>query len=267
MSISGHILIIDDEAALRQTMARILQQAGFEVTTAENGEQGLDFLKTTDFDMIFMDLRMPGLAGLEVLKIIHTSFPSLPVVLFTAQPDLNSAVAALRNGATDYLLKPLKPQDIIERAQTILANQKKENRKREIGLQIEALQAELKNLESNESGKTGPLPKITTSSDRFLKQGLLVLDLHKRRLIINEQTVNIPPTSFDYLVVLARHAPNVVNYQTLVAEAQGYQADGREAQELTKWHIHQLRQAIEKETHNPSYLINVRGTGYRLVAD
>ena len=94
-----------------------------------------------------------------------------------------------------------------------------------------------------------------------------MLDLHTRRLIINEKIINIPPTSFDYLVVLARHAPNVVNYQTLVAEAQGYQADGREAQELTKWHIHQLRQAIEKESHNPSYLINVRGTGYRLVAD
>jgi DNA-binding response OmpR family regulator len=94
-----------------------------------------------------------------------------------------------------------------------------------------------------------------------------MLDLHKRRLLIDEQTINIPPTSFDYLLVLARHSPNVVNYQTLVAEAQGYQADPREAQELTKWHIHQLRQAIEQDAHYPSYLINVRGTGYRLVAD
>ena len=90
-----------------------------------------------------------------------------------------------------------------------------------------------------------------------------MLDLHARRLIINEQTINMPPTSFDYLLVLARHSPNVVSYQTLVAEAQGYQADAREAQELTKWHIHQLRQVI----HDPSCLINVRGTGYRLVAD
>jgi two-component system alkaline phosphatase synthesis response regulator PhoP len=267
MNISGHILIIDDEAALRQTLARVLQQAGFEVTTAENGEQGLDFLRTTDFDMLFMDLRMPGLNGLETLKLIHMSHPFLPVVLFTAQPDLNSAVEALRNGATDYLLKPLKPQAIIERAQTILTNQKKENRKREITLQIEALQSELKNLETNTGGQADLAPQASTNTDRFLKRGQLVLDLHKRCLIINEKTVNLPPTSFDYLVVLARHAPNVVNYQTLVAEAQGYQADGREAQELTKWHIHQLRQAIEKETHNPAYLINVRGTGYRLVAD
>ena len=264
MNNTGHILIIDDEAALRQTLARILQQAGFEVTTAENGEQGLSFIQTTNFDLIFMDLRMPGMAGMDALKLIHASFPNLPVILFTAQPDLNSAVEALRNGATDYLLKPLKPQAVIERARSVLANQQKENRKREIALQIEALQAELKSLTS---GQTGPLQAASVGSDRFLKRGVLVLDLHARRLIINEQAINIPPTSFDYLLVLARHSPNVVNYQTLVAEAQGYQADAREAQELTKWHIHQLRQAIEQDAHAPSFLINVRGTGYRLVAD
>jgi two-component system alkaline phosphatase synthesis response regulator PhoP len=264
MSNTGKILIIDDEAAIRQTLARILQQAGFEVTTAENGEQGLSFIQTTNFDLIFMDLRMPGMPGMEALKIIHASFPNLPVILFTAQPDLNSAVDALRNGATDYLLKPLKPQAVIERAQTVLAAQWKENRKREITLQIEALQMELKSLTS---GQTGPLQAVTLGTDRFLKRGALVLDLHKRRLIIHEETINIPPTSFDYLLVLARHSPNVVNYQTLVAEAQGYQADLREAQELTKWHIHQLRQAIEEDARVPSILINVRGTGYRLVAD
>ncbi|MDO9300961.1 MAG: response regulator transcription factor [Anaerolineales bacterium] len=260
----GHILIIDDEAALRQTLARILQQAGFEVTTAENGEQGLSFIQTTNFDLIFMDLRMPGIAGMDALKLIHASFPSLPVILFTAQPDLNSAVEALRNGATDYLLKPLKPQAVIDRARSVLENQQKENRKREIALQIEALQAELKSLTT---GQTGPLQAVSLGKDRFLKRGALVLDLHTRRLTINEQIINVPPTSFDYLLVLARHSPNVVNYQTLVAEAQGYQADAREAQELTKWHIHQLRQAIEQDARNPSYLINMRGTGYRLVAD
>jgi two-component system alkaline phosphatase synthesis response regulator PhoP len=264
MSNTGHILIIDDEATLRQTLARILQQAGFEVTTAENGEQGLSFIQTTNFDLIFMDLRMPGIAGLDALKIIHASYPNLPVILFTAQPDLNSAVEALRNGATDYLLKPLKPQAVIERAQSVLANQQRENRKREIALQIEALQAELKSLSS---GQTGPLQATSVGTDRFLKRGPLVLDLHARRLLINEQMINVPPTSFDYLLVLARHSPGVVSYQTLVAEAQGYQADAREAQELTKWHIHQLRQVIEQDARNPSYLINVRGTGYRLVAD
>jgi DNA-binding response OmpR family regulator len=264
MSMTGHILIIDDEAILRQTLARVLQQADFEVTTAENADQGISYIETTSFDLVFMDLRMPGIAGMDALKIIHANYPNLPVILFTAQPDLNSAVEALRNGATDYLLKPLKPQAVIERAQIVLESQQREKRKREINLQIEALQAELKSLST---GKTGPLPPSSLNTDRFLKRGVLVLDLHKRCLMVKDQTINIPYTSFSYLQVLARHSPNVVNYQTLVAEAQGYQADPREAQELTKWHIHQLRQAIEQDAHAPSFLINVRGTGYRLVAD
>ncbi len=261
---TGHILIIDDEIAIRQSLARILQQAGFEATTAENADQGFSFIETTNFDLVFMDLRMPGIAGLDALKLIHNSYPALPVVLFTAQPDVNSAVEALRNGATDYLLKPLKPQAIIERAQKIIERQQKEKRKLEITRQIEALQAELKGLSN---GDTGPLPRINVGADRFLKRGALVLDLHKRCLIVNEQTVNIAQTSFDYLLVLARHSPNVVSYQTLVAEAQGYQADAHEAQELAKWHIHQLRQAIEQDVHNPDFLINVRGLGYRFIAD
>jgi DNA-binding response OmpR family regulator len=266
MNITGKILIIDDEVVLRQTLARVLQQAGFEATSAESAEQALAFLKSTAFDLVYLDLRMPGMHGLEVLRLIHEQYPRLPVVLFTAQPDINSAVEALRNGATDYLLKPLKPQVIIERTQTILATQKKEKRKREIVQQIDTLQSELRSLEQGAAyvnSDAQPLP----ANDRFMKCGALILDLHTRRLTIDEQVISLPPTSFDYLLVLARHAPEVVDYQTLVAEAQGYQAEARDAQELTKWHIHQLRQAFEKNSQNPSYLINVRGKGYRLVMD
>jgi DNA-binding response OmpR family regulator len=264
MNTNSHILIIDDELTLRKTLARILQQAGFEVTTAESAEQGISFLETTGFDLIYMDIRMPGLAGLEALKLIHARYPTLPVVLFTAQPDLNSAVEALRRGATDYLLKPLKPETFIERTKAILAIQQRERRKREIQMQIESLQVELKSLEAGDQ-----LPAVMTKStlERFLKRGVIMLDLHTRRVTVNENAINLPPTSFDYLLVLARHSPNIVDYQTLVAEAQGYQAEVREAQELTKWHVHHIRQAIEPDVHHPSLLINVRGSGYRLVAD
>lgn len=270
MNVTGHILVIDDEAALRKTLARVLQQAGFEVTTAESAEQGLDFLKTTHFDMILTDLRMPGIQGLEALKFIHANYPSLPVVLFTAQPDVNSAVEALRYGATDYLMKPLKPEVIIERTRGILLKQQTEKRKREISQQIESLQAELKSIEESEASNlsTKPLnPARVQDKERFLKRGPIVLDMQTRRVIQDDQIINIPPTSFDYLLVLARHAPDVVDYQTLVAEAQGFQTDPREAQELSKWHIHQLRQAIEPDGHNPVYLLNVRGIGYRFVTD
>lgn len=267
MKTTSHILIIDDEPSLRKTLARVLQQAGFEVTTAENAEQGIAFLRTTKFDLIYMDIRMPGMTGLDALKLIHADNPNLPVVLFTAQPDLNSAVEALRRGATDYLLKPLKPEVVIGRTKTILAIQQREGRKREIQTQIETLQTELKDLETGNIVESEPPLPVIASTERFIKQGMLVLDLHARRVTVNERDVNLPPTSFDYLLVLARHAPNVVDYQTLVAEAQGYQAEPREAQDLTKWHVHHIRQAIEPDARNPRYLINVRGTGYRLVAD
>jgi two-component system response regulator MtrA len=79
--------------------------------------------------------------------------------------------------------------------------------------------------------------------------------------------IALSPTAFNYLLVLARHAPGIVEYQTLVTEAQGYQADPREAQELAKWHVHQIRESLEPDPQHPTFIINVRGTGYRLVVD
>lgn len=266
MKSDGHILIVDDEASLRQTLARILQRAGFEVTTSTNGGEALSLLSQHSFDLVYLDIRMPDMNGLEVLQAIHAKFPDLPVILFTAQPDLNSAVEALRRGAMDYLLKPLKPQTIIDRTQSILANKQKERRKRELQRQIEGLQAELNALEKADLLQPDQtLLQTNISDDRFLRRGALTLDMHTHRVTMNDRAINLPPTSFDYLLVLARHTPNVVDYQTLVSEAQGYETDPHEAQELTKWHIHHIRQALEPDTRNPIYVINVRGTGYRLV--
>lgn len=263
---TGHILIIDDEDSLRRTLARILQQARFEVTTAGSGQEGLAFLSQQSFDLVYLDIRMPDMNGLEVLKAIHSKFPELDVVLFTAQPDMNSAVEALRHGAIDYLLKPLQPQTFIDRTQAILAKKEKERRKREIQAQIKTLQIELSNLEGDDVQ-----PILTTleenASERFIIRGNINLDVQARRLKVKEQAISIPPTTFDYLVVLVRHSPNVVDYRTLVAEAQGYQVDFREAQELVKWHVHHIRQAIEPDPRKPVHLINQRGMGYRLVAD
>ena len=189
----------------------------------------------------------------------------MPVILFTAQPDLHSAVEALRRGATDYLMKPLKPQMIIDRTRDVLADQQKKIRKREITRQMEELQAELEALEGGEASPLEFTAMEASPSDRFVKRGILTLDLHTRRITIGERAINLAPTSFDYLLVLARHSPNIVDYQTLVAEAQGYQAEAREAQELTKWHIHNIRQAFESDTTHPIQVINLRGRGYRLI--
>lgn len=265
MNSGGHILIIDDEAGLRQIMARVLQRAGYEVTTAANGQDGIALATEYTFDLLYLDIRMPGLNGLEVLKIIHTKLPDLPVVLFTAQPDVHSAVEALRRGATDYLLKPLKPQAVIDRTQAILASKQEERRKRELQRQIDSLQVELHSIQNSRGdAKDSQLQQGSASEDHFLKRGPLTLDLLSRRVTINERAVSLPTTSFDYLTVLARHAPKIVDFQTLVAEAQGYETDLHEARDLSRSHIFHIRQAIEPNTRNPIYIINVRETGYRL---
>jgi two-component system response regulator HydG len=156
MALNGHILIIDDEASLRQTLTRILQRAGLQVTSAASGQEGLDYLTKLPFDLVYLDIRMPDMDGMEVLKIMHAAFPELPVVLFTAQPDLSSALEALRRGATDYLLKPLQPNDIVERTRAILTRRQTEQRKQEIQEQIEALQTELRKLTADVSPPTDP---------------------------------------------------------------------------------------------------------------
>src|SRR5512134_760998 len=186
MNSNGHILIVDDEASLRQTLARILQRADYEVTTTASGDEALKLLSQHSFDLIYLDIRMPDISGLEVLKTIHAKLPELPVILFTAQPDLNSAVEALRSGAIDYLLKPLKPQTVIDRTQSILASKQKERRKRELQRQIETLQVELNSLEKDDTRPLEQaLQQIAISDDRFLKRGMLTLDMHTRRVTMN----------------------------------------------------------------------------------
>ncbi|HTX92812.1 MAG TPA: response regulator transcription factor [Anaerolineales bacterium] len=264
--LSGKVLIIDDEASLRHTLARILQNAGSEVTTAASGKEALALIAKQEFDLVYLDVRMPDMNGVAVLKTIHAGNPDLSVVLFTAQPDVHSAVEALRLGAKDYLVKPIQPDTLLERTNALLFAQAKERRKRRLQQQIEDLQTKLDNIEAEEPTAELSIP-LSRSDERYLRLGPFRLDLHARRVTIGETTTNLPPTSFDYLLVLARHTPDVVDYQTLVAEAQGYQADPREAQELAKWHVHHIRQALESDPHSPQYLINVRGKGYRFVAD
>src|SRR4030095_13803312 len=116
---------------------------------------------------------------------IHAKFPELPVILFTAQPDLNSAVEALRRGATDYLLKPLKPQTVIDRTQAILLDRQKERRKRELQRQIDMLQAEVMALENTASTSSGTgVEQKNSSDDRFIKRGMLTLDMHTRQVMM-----------------------------------------------------------------------------------
>ena len=102
---------------------------------------------------------------------------------------------------------------------------------------------------------------------RYLKCGSLVLDLQTRSVLLPGRNVSLPPSTFEYLVTLVRHSPDPVTYDKLVIESQAYQNLSRsEAREITRWQIHEIRQAIEVDPRHPHLVITVRDVGYRLVA-
>lgn len=265
--LGGNILVIDDEANLRHTLTRILQRSGYEVTTAEDGEEALRRLADNSFDLVLLDIRLPGLSGLDVLERIRKQDVRIPVILLTAHGSLQSALDAIRLGATDYLLKPVNPELLVSRTQALVREQVLHRRRGEIQFQIEALQTELRALEQGAEENAAPEGGSSVGKDRYLTRGRLVLDLQARRAALADRQLELAPSTFDYLVVLARHAPDVVSYQILVAESQNYLVSPSEARELAKWHIHGLRQALESDPQMPQHILNVRGVGYRLLAD
>ncbi len=263
---SASILIVDDEENLRLTLSRILNNAGFTVTTASSGEDALRLVQAGGYDLTFIDLLMPGIGGLDLLAELRKLYPEMPVLILTAHATLESAIEAVRQGARDYLVKPADPQMIIERVNEILEEQKQPQRLREIVSQIQNLVAEMNQFtQAGGEDQVNPLSMVPpTDPMRFLQRGKFVLDLHARHFMLDGEYISLSPTNFDYLVTLVRHAPNPVTYEALVRESQGYDVTRVEAREMARWRIHELRKAIEEDSKNPKYLITIRGSGYKL---
>jgi DNA-binding NtrC family response regulator len=117
---SGRILLIDDEELFREDLARILREEGFACETAASGEAGLRAAEQEAPDLVLCDIAMPGMGGVEVTSRIAASFPEAPVILITAYGTLDTAIEAFRSGASDYLLKPVVPEDLLVRIRRAL---------------------------------------------------------------------------------------------------------------------------------------------------
>src|SRR4030042_5958314 len=109
-----NVLVVDDERPTRLLMERELPQAGCSVTSVENGEGALEQLQVKDFDLVLLDLKMPGIGGMEALRRIRDSGASAEVVVLTGHPDVDSAIEAMKLGAYDYLTKPFKLAEVEE---------------------------------------------------------------------------------------------------------------------------------------------------------
>lgn len=113
------ILVVDDEKNIRMTMSQSLEPLGLPIETAVNGEEALSLLRTRSFSLVFLDLKMPGLDGMEVLQIIRQEWPKLRVIIITAHGTIDSAVKAMKLGAVDFVQKPFSPVEIRDLAQLV----------------------------------------------------------------------------------------------------------------------------------------------------
>lgn len=266
MGTTQSILIIDDEPNLRRSLGLILQRAGYNITTASTAAEGMQFLRSGAFDLTFLDIKLPDQNGIQLLPQIRGLHPEMPVLILTAHATLDTAIGAVKSGAKDYLLKPIDPENILQRVEDVLGEQNPK-RRREITTQMQTLLDELQSI----NGKTisrAAAEKISPVQDptRYLNCGSLVLDMHTHSVQYNDCNTSLPPSSFDYLVTLARHSPRPVSYEKLVSESQGYQHLSRaEARDISRWQVHEIRRLLEPDPKRPKLIITVRGIGYRLV--
>jgi DNA-binding response OmpR family regulator len=257
------ILIVDDENRLRLTLSFILKKENYHVDTATNAEEALACLRSHVYDLMFLDLNMPGMSGIDLLMEVHRSYPQMPVLILTAHAALDTAIQAVRLGARDYLIKPVEPVVIVTRVAEILAESEQPARKKEIVSQMQSLLAELQIIDGEDRTPTRPAPP-PADSGRLLKKGSFELDLDAHHATLNGKYIPIAGIYFDYLATLLRHAPKAVAYKTLVKETQGYDVINLEATDTARWRIHELRKMIEVDPEHPQYILTVRGFGYRL---
>jgi len=254
---------VDDEKHLRRSLSYILEKEQYRVETATSAEEALNCLKLHEYDVMFLDLNLPGMGGIDLLVEVHKHYPHMPVLILTAFAALDSAIQAVRLGARDYLIKHVEPVEILKRVAEILAESEQPARKKEIFNQMQSLLAELQTINGEDRTPTSPTPPPADSAD-ILKKGNFELDLAARHTTLNGTYIPVTGIYFNYLCTLLRHAPKAVAYKTLVKETQEYDVTALEARDLARWRIHELRHMIEVDPQHPQYILTVRGFGYRL---
>jgi DNA-binding response OmpR family regulator len=265
MAAGPTILIIDDEPNLRESLALILGQAGYKVTAAGGARQAREVLQTCPYDLAFLDIKMPEVDGMVLLQEFRCQYPKMAVLILTAHATLETAIKAVRHGAKDYLLKPIQPADLLARVHDILTSQQLPRRHMEIAAQVKALMAELSQ-ETPSAGPAAPNGHLQTpDAGRFMRRGVLTLDLYAHQVTIKDRLIAIPAATFDYLATLLRHSPAPVTYNVLVKESQGYDLCQAEARSLVRGRMYELRKALEPNLRHPQYIITVRNVGYRLI--
>jgi len=236
----SHILVVDDEPVARQSLTDILRLEGYMVNSVPNGQAAVEYIRTHPVELVIVDLRMPGMDGLEVVQVVNQISPETEVVLLTAFGTTESAIQALRLRIHDYLLKPATPAQVVNSIERGLA-------RREARLKMR--------------GGT-----VTSDIDEGIAEFSLEdgthVDLSRRQVRKKEQVIHLTPAEGRLLRVLVENPGRVYSHRELVLLVQGYDTSQREAPEILRPLVSRLRHKLEAFPTLSKQIISVRGTGY-----
>ncbi len=224
------ILLVDDDALMRRSLAFHLEQAGYQVHTAANAEDGLSFVQHSPPDLVLLDIALPGMDGLDALRELKARH-DLPVIFITGRRREFDEVVGLELGADDYITKPFDVDVVLARVKAVLRRTEK----------------------SSQPEK--PLEPLAV--------GDLEIDPRAHTVSLAGRTVDLSPREFDLLLLLAAQPEKVLSTEDLLAQVWGAEFVGQP--QAVYVHIRWLRQKLEDDPDHPQRILTVRGVGYKLV--
>ena len=232
-----NILVVDDEPVARQSLTDILKLEGYIVSAVANGQAAVEHVRTHTVDLMIVDLKMPGMDGLEVIQVINQTSPETEIILLTAHASMESAVQALRLQIHDYLSKPASPPQILASVKKGLSRKTTKNR-----------------------------VSVSTGSDNAqdiytLKDGTSV-DLSRRQIKFKSRIEHLTPAEGRLLRILMENESKVFSHRELVLLVQGYDTSQQEAPEILRPLVSRLRHKLEAFPSLSEKVVSVRGTGY-----
>ncbi len=226
----GNILLIDDDKLMRRSLAFNLQQAGYTVTTAADAESGIDQVKQHRPDIVLLDIGLPGMDGLDALKILRDQM-GIPVVFLTARRRGVDEIIGLELGADDYVTKPFD---------------------------FDVLLAHIKAVLRRTSGS-----KEAAGAPELIVKGDLSIDPAAHQALLNGKPLALSPREFDVLLMLASNSGKVLATNDILSRVWGAEFEGQP--QVVYVHIRWLREKLEDDKDGIPRIQTVRGVGYRFV--
>jgi DNA-binding response OmpR family regulator len=227
----SHILVVDDEAGVRDVVTRYLEREGFVVSSAASGPEALGIIDAErDIKLVVLDVMLPGLNGVEIVRRVRQN-NSVPIIMLSARSDETDRVLGLEIGADDYVPKPFSPRELVSRVKAVLRRSPQD-----AGSEV--------------------------NREKILAAGAITLDPNTHEVHVDNQPVELTAKEFDLLWFLMRHPKQVFSREQLLEQVWGF-AEYIDISTVTV-HIHRLRDKIEPDPKKPIRLTTVWGVGYRL---